>query len=410
MAQQIDLSGNDIVVGNIYSGASTPGAAGTIVASSDLSGITPGTVTASKAVVVDSSKNASIFGTVGITNLNVGADAVAGTLAVYPTTTATGKTTFTASSNSGATITNINTAAQAAARTLTVPDAGASTANFVLSTGTSTATTATSTELNTISGVTPGTVIASKAVVTDSGTKVNGLLNATFGAGTATVAPINLTAGTNLTTATAGAVEFDGTAFYATSTASARQQVDGEQYIVAAANSTTYSNAGLDASTAYQVFTSTTNSTLSTGALSLAAGKTYFFEFMYNLTNTGTTSHTWSTVLGGSASFSAGSGYAVTGVTGTTASTPATGSLSGFIASTTLSTAVVVTAASTSATEQVSITGLGTLVINAGGTVIPQLKASSRPGASGTPGVTLLAGSFFRVWEMGSASNVGNWA
>lgn len=415
MAQNpLDFSGSDLVINNIYQGASTPGSAGTLANESALSGVTAGTATASKAVILDSSKGIATITTATITTLtttdtDAGASGTAGTVDIFPTTASKGKIRLAAADSAGDTITTITNASQAAARTYTVPDAGAA-ANFVLSTGTSTGTTATSTELNTISGVTPGTVIASKALVADSGIKISGLTNSTFAAGTATVAPINLTAGTNLTTAAAGAVEFDGTAFYATAVASSRQQLDAEQFIIATANSATYNNTGLDTSTAAPVFTSTTNSGISAGAVTLAAGKTYAFEALYNLTNTGTTSHTWATVLGGAATFSTGSNYQVSATSFGTASTPATGGLSGFIASTTLSTAVVCTAASTSATEQVSIFMTGTLIVNGAGTVIPQLKASARPGASGTPGVILLAGSYFRIWEMGSANFVGNWS
>lgn len=412
MTTNIDLGGNTLIVEGINVGATAPGQAGTSLSGTELTvidGATAGTVVASKAVVVDTNKDTSSFRNLTATNLKAGASGTAGTVDIFPTTASKGKTEFTSADNSTNTTTTIAVAAQAGAVTYTVPDGGAS-ASFVLSSGTSTKTTATSTELNTIAGVTAGTVIASKALVADSGIKISGLLNSTFGAGTATVAPINLTAGTNLTTAAAGAVEFDGNAFYATNRASARQQMDAEQYIIATANSATYNNTGLDTATAGPVFTSTTNSGISAGAVTLTAGKTYCFEFVYNLTNTGTTSHTWATLLAGGATFSTGSNYSVNGVSFGTASTPATGGLSGFIASTTLSTAVVVTAASTSATEQVTIQGFGTLVISGGGTVIPSLKASARPGASGTPGVVILAGSYFRVWEMGSSNFVGNWS
>lgn len=72
--------------------------------------------------------------------INAGADASAGTISIFPTTTATGKTTLTASSNTGATTTNINTALQAGARTYTVPDQGGN-ATFQLTGGTQSATT-----------------------------------------------------------------------------------------------------------------------------------------------------------------------------------------------------------------------------------------------------------------------------
>lgn len=407
-----DMGGNDLIVNTVSVGATAPGQAGTTLSGSEiivLDSVVAGTVAASKAVVVDSSKNISAFAAVGAVDYDAGSSGVAGTVDIFPTTASKGKIQIAAANSAGNTTTTITNASQAAARTYTLPDGGAN-ANFVLSTGTSTATSATSTELNTVAGVTAGTVIASKALVADSGIKISGLLNATFGAGTATVAPIVLTSGTNLTTAAAGAVEFDGTAFYATAVASSRQQLDAEQFIIATANSATYNNTGLDASTAAAVFTSTTNSGATNGAVTLAAGKTYVFEFLYNLTNTGTTSHTWATLFGGTATFSTGTNYSVSGNSFGTASTPATGGLSGFIASTTMSTAVVVTAASTSATEQVTIQGFGTFVVNGAGTVIPQLKASARPGATGTPGVIVLAGSFFRIWEMGTNNFVGNWS
>jgi hypothetical protein len=230
--------------------------------------------------------------------------------------------------------------------------------------------------------------------------------NLTPAAGTATVAPLVFTAGTNLTTAAAGAVEFDGTAFYATAAASSRQQVDAEQYVIASANSATYNNTGLDTAVAAAVFTTTMGATAN-GAVTLAAGKTYCFEAAYNLTNTGTTAHTWATLFAGTATFT-NFVYQAFGCSGTTANTPAAGGLQGF--STSPTAAVVVTASSTSATEQVSVDIQGTLTVNAGGTLIPQMKASARPGATGTPGVVVLAGSYFRIWEMSTSATVGNWS
>src|SRR5258708_2101356 len=230
-------------------------------------------------------------------------------------------------------------------------------------------------------------------------------------AGTATVAPISLVAGTNLTTATAGAIEFDGTALYVTPAALAREQIDAEQFVIASADSATYNNTALDTTTASPVFTATMGATAN-GAVTLIAGKTYQVEAMYNVTNTGTTSHTWATLFGGTATITRSS-LQYFGISSGTANTPATGGLSGFSPGTDLTfggTGVVVTAASTSATEQVSAEIIGTIVCNAGGTLIPQMKASARPGATGTPGVVVKAGSFFRIWEMSSSATVGNWS
>lgn len=208
----------------------------------------------------------------------------------------------------------------------------------------------------------------------------------------ATVAPLTLTAGTLNTAAAAGALEFDGAAFYATAVGGARQQVDAEQFcILAADNSAT----GRGAS-AFPVFNSTT-----LGAVTLAAGKQYAFEGVYILTNVNTTSHTWATLFGGAATLTS-INYAVNGVT-STASTPASGGLSGWANA---ATAVVATAAQTSATENVVIQINGVLTVNAGGTFVPQLQASAN---LSTGAQVVKAGSFFRIWEMSSAATVGAW-
>jgi hypothetical protein len=67
MADTIDLGGNTLVVNTLRVGATQPGQAGTELSGSEiavLDGVTAGTVTASKAVVVDSSKNIGDFGSV----------------------------------------------------------------------------------------------------------------------------------------------------------------------------------------------------------------------------------------------------------------------------------------------------------------------------------------------------------
>lgn len=222
-------------------------------------------------------------------------------------------------------------------------------------------------------------------------------------AGTATTVPLQFTAGTNLTTAAAGAVEFDGKVFYNTAVASSRQVSDAEQFCCLTTDFPSGSNTLLDTAVASPLFNSSTN-----GALTLAAGTSYFFEQLVLLSNTGTTSHTWSALFGGTATFTSIS-YEFLSYTGITSGATATAVLGG---QSTVATAIAVTAASTSATEFVSCRMTGIMRINAAGTVIPQFKASARPGASGTPGVTVLAGSFFRCWPVGSGTvaTVGNWS
>lgn len=69
MTQNYDLGGNDLVVNSISIGATGPGQAGSLLNSTDLTGITPGTATASKALVLNSSKGISTITSATITTL-----------------------------------------------------------------------------------------------------------------------------------------------------------------------------------------------------------------------------------------------------------------------------------------------------------------------------------------------------
>jgi hypothetical protein len=172
----------------------------------------------------------------------------------------------------------------------------------------------------------------------------------------------------------------------------------GEQFICLAAN-----YAAADSASAQKVFNAPTN-----GALTVPASTAFFFEALYKISNTGTTSHTWSTLFGGTATFTS-IAYEVFARTGTTSGATITALSDLQVA---VATAVAVTAASTSATEFVTIFLRGIMRINAAGTVIPQIQASAQPGLSGTPGVTVLAGSYFRCWSLGvdTVASAGNWS
>lgn len=61
----IDLAGNSLIVDQIFVGATKPGQAGSSLNVSDLTSVVPGTVSASKAVVVDSSLNVTGFNNIG---------------------------------------------------------------------------------------------------------------------------------------------------------------------------------------------------------------------------------------------------------------------------------------------------------------------------------------------------------
>lgn len=138
------------------------------------------------------------------------------------------------------------------------------------------------------------------------------------------------------------------------------------------------------------------------GTITLPASMSYVYDLMYLITNTGTTSHTWATLFGGTAT--------LTSIARTAMSVSATSNAltaPSWIYST-AATALVVTAASVSATENVIIREFGTIRINGAGTLIPQVKAS----AATTGTAKTLANSYFRMVPFGAdtSGSLGNWS
>ncbi len=165
-------------------------------------------------------------------------------------------------------------------------------------------------------------------------------------------------------------------------------------FLIADSADYTLTNAGA----AEKCFNGSTN-----GTITLPGSSSYQFEWQVALTNTGTTSHTWALLFGGTATLTSGQGVG----TGETATSNALTAVSS-IYSTTLGTALVLTAASTSATENVILTYRGVIRINGAGTLIPQIKAS----AATTGTAKVLANSYFRLTPFGSdtAQTLGNWS
>lgn len=94
-----------------------------------LAGVTAGTVTASKAVVVDANKDIGDFRNLDVTNLDAGASGTAGTVDVFPTTASKGKLIISAQDATGNTNTTIrNAASMAQATVYTLRDPVAATA------------------------------------------------------------------------------------------------------------------------------------------------------------------------------------------------------------------------------------------------------------------------------------------
>lgn len=403
-----------------------------------LDAVTAGTIAASKAIVVDSNKDAADARNWSATNLKAGKDAAAGTVTVFPTTTAKGKAVWDCTDQTGNTQVTHRTAAMGQATVVTTPDPGASAASVVLTVGSQVITgtkqvndldvgasgtggafdifptTALKGKITILAADNAGDTIttitnASQAAartytVPDAGASTSFAMLAgnqtwlgqqTFAVGTTAIAPYKLQAGTNLTTAAVGASEFDGVCFYQTAVASARQVSDCEQFICLTGDFTLTDNA-----TAQKAFNSPAS-----GSVAVAAATSYFFEFEYCLTNTGATSHTWAVLFAFTTATLTSGRMTVKGRTGITGAGTFTAELSGY--TTDITTALVCTAASTANPEHVIISGKGIMRINAGGTVVPQIKASAQP--NGTE--KMLANSWFRMWPVGSntVASVGNW-
>jgi hypothetical protein len=212
-------------------------------------------------------------------------------------------------------------------------------------------------------------------------------------AGTVTYAPMVYTSGTNLTTAAAGAMEYDGKVFYGTGQAGQRGVMATQHFIIL-----TTDYVGSDVSTAQQVFNSPAG-----GIITLPASTSYFLEGIYYITRAaGTTSHTLSTLfaLGGT----------LTSIAYTADTTSTTGNTLGAVSRiyATAATATVVTAASTSATENITVVIRGVVRTNTAGTFTPQIQYSAAPG--GAP--TILTNSYLRLFPIGTntVASVGNWS
>jgi hypothetical protein len=139
--------------------------------------------------------------------------------------------------------------------------------------------------------------------------------------------------------------------------------------------------------------------------VTLLASTVYEFEGLaILLKSAGTTSHTLSTLFGGTATLN-NIGYGVLGYDNVGLGARATAEAVSSI----VATAVVLTGALTSASQGVMLYLKGTVSINAGGTFIPQYTLSVAPGGA----YSTQAGSYMKIYPIGAsgaATNVGSWA
>ena len=233
---------------------------------------------------------------------------------------------------------------------------------------------------------TAGTVSATGNV---TGGNINGFVRPTTGS--ASQAPVLFLAGTNLSSPTAGAMEYDGAVGYLTPSTN-RGVLSSQHFITQTSN-----YVASDVATAQQVFNSA-----AAGAIALSASKTYLFDAVYYITRSaGATSRTLSTLFNATNPLTAISYIAET--------TSTTGNSLGAVSRIygTGVTATVVTAASVSTTENVTVVLRGIIRTNLATTFTPQIQFSAIAG--GDP--TVLSGSYFNLVSLGSSSvtYVGNW-
>jgi len=206
-----------------------------------------------------------------------------------------------------------------------------------------------------------------------------------------TVPPLQFTSGTNLGTAAAGALEYDGSSFYASKASATRGVLHTEQLVVL---NTAYT---LTSQTAAQkLFNATTN-----GAVTLQVG-TYQFECFYALTGMSATS--------GSFGFAMVAGTAVIGSQGWWSmaqkgtATVATATAAQFTYSTAANTTLAT--ASTNTVGYAFIKGI--IKVTTAGTVIPSVSLGVASAA--VVGVN----SYFKIAPVTGVANanitVGNWS
>jgi hypothetical protein len=207
-------------------------------------------------------------------------------------------------------------------------------------------------------------------------------------AGTATTSPLKFVAGVNLSTATAGATEYDGAVFYGTTAANSRGIWPIEHFMVLTSTNT------LSSQTAAQPIFDGGGGTTN-GALTLPIG-TYFFECAFSLTSLSSSSGSFGFAFGGTATISQSwrSSAAKSAALATATAMEQTFS--------TTANATIVTA-NTSTTGMAYINGV--LRVTVAGTVVPQVSL----GVANAAVVGL--DSYFRAYQVGnsSAAYVGNW-
>jgi hypothetical protein len=229
-------------------------------------------------------------------------------------------------------------------------------------------------------------VTGSNNVVLSTSPTITGLIAA---AGTTTVPSLKLTNGTNLTTTTAGAIEYDGSAFYNSVAASTRGVMPSEQIVIL---DTAYT---LTSQTAAQkLFNASTN-----GAVTLPVG-TYQFECQFALSSLASPSAFGFAMVAGTAVIGA-QGWTAIAAKGTALTSPSAATIS-------FNTAPSLAISSTNVPTTGEAIVRGIIKITTAGTIIPSVSLSLAAAA------VVSANSYFKISPVSgtSAANItiGNWS
>lgn len=217
--------------------------------------------------------------------------------------------------------------------------------------------------------------------------------NLTLASGTTSLSPLTFQSGTNLTSATAGAMEYDGKVIYSTPSS---RGVSPSMMLYRLNSDLAGSNVN------------TAQSAIGVG-VTLAASTVYIFEAVYLfIKSAGATSHTFSIGFGGTATINNIQYQGSINRASVSAATSdfITGAVTIFAQS---ATSFATTASIATANQTIQFILRGTVSINAGGTFIPQYTLSAAPGGA----YTNKAGSYFAIWPIGAAGaniSVGPWA
>lgn len=216
----------------------------------------------------------------------------------------------------------------------------------------------------------------------------------TLDAGTTTIPPLVFPSGTRLTTAIAGAMEYDGKVPYFCPQGTQRGVLQDMQYY--RLNTTV---TGADSTAAQSVYGV---------GVTLSSSTVYAFRGIYALSRSvGTTPHDVQNSFGGTATIN-NIGYTLTGSSSSSSFTARVNANTNFLWITTAS-ATTFEAVVTVEPFYVMVNIEGTVSVNAGGTFIPRYTLSAAPGG----GYTTRIGSYFAIWPVGASGanvSVGTWA